>query len=63
MIIFLVGEYENSGDCDVYFVELLSKLVFYGDYELWISYYFVDVVDLDTGCVRNIVNHIFNVGV
>jgi outer membrane receptor protein involved in Fe transport len=62
IITFPAGEYENSGDRDVHSVELLSKLAFYGDHELWTSYYFVDVVDSDTGRVRNIANHILNAG-
>ncbi|HIA02836.1 MAG TPA: hypothetical protein EYN66_13160 [Myxococcales bacterium] len=62
MITFPAGEYENSGGRNVHSVELLSKLAFYGDHELWTSYYFVDVVDSDTGRLRNIANHILNAG-
>ncbi len=56
------GRFVNSGLRDIHSVELLGKLHFYGDHELWLSYYFVDVVDSDLGRLRNIANHIINAG-
>jgi outer membrane receptor protein involved in Fe transport len=56
------GRYENSGDRDIHSAEFLGNLRFRGDHELWLSYYFVDVVDSKIGRLRNIANHILNAG-
>ena len=62
VITFPAGRFENSGDRDIHSVELLTKLQFVGDHELWLSYYFVDVVDSEIGRLRNIANHTLNAG-
>lgn len=62
VISFPAGRFVNSGKRDIHSVELLSKLHFYGDHELWLAYYFVDVVDSELGRLRNIPNHILNLG-
>ena len=62
VIAFPAGRYENTGIRDIHTVELLTKLVFKQGHELWMSYYFVDVIDSEVGRLRNIANHIFNAG-
>ncbi|MFT7624545.1 MAG: hypothetical protein ACI9WU_003733, partial [Myxococcota bacterium] len=62
VITFPAGRFENSGVRDIHSVEALAKLVFYGDHELWLGYYFVDVVDSEEGRLRNLANHILNAG-
>jgi len=56
------GRFENSGDRDIHSVEFLGNLAFRAGHELWMSYYFVDVVDSEQGRLRNIANHTFNAG-
>jgi outer membrane receptor protein involved in Fe transport len=58
----VAGRFKNSGDRDINSLELLTKLNFFGGHELWLSYSFVDVVDSEIGSLRNIANHMFNVG-
>lgn len=58
-----VGGFVNNGDRRIHSVEFLSRLQFKGGHEFWIGYYYVDVMDQDTGPVRNIANHILNAGV
>ncbi len=62
VIAFPAGRFVNSGDRDIHSVEALTKAAFYGGHELWLSYYFVDVVDSEVGRLRNIANHVLNAG-
>jgi outer membrane receptor protein involved in Fe transport len=56
------GRFANSGTRLIHSAELLARLELQGGHELWAAYTFVDVDDSELGKLRNIANHIGNVG-
>ncbi len=56
------GKFRNSGTRLIHSVELLGRLELRGEHELWAAYTFVTVDDSELGTLRNVANHIVNVG-
>lgn len=56
------GRFANSGTRLIHSAELLGRLELQGGHEVWAAYTFVDVDDSELGKLRNIANHIGNVG-
>ncbi len=56
------GNFRNSGTRLIHSVEALARLELRGGHEIWGTYYFVDVDDSELGKLRQIANHVVNVG-
>lgn len=56
------GNFRNSGTRLIHSTEALARLELRGGHEIWGAYYFVDVDDSELGKLRQIANHVVNVG-
>lgn len=62
LVISDAGTFKNQGNRFIHSIEFSGRLNFVGNHELWLTYYFVDVLDNENGPVRNIPNHTLSTG-
>lgn len=56
------GNFRNSGTRLIHSTEAFARLELRGGHEIWGAHYFVDVDDSELGKLRQIANHVVNIG-